>query len=158
MNITRWAVAVAVAAATAAALTGCGSSDPAVPVSTLVSKVNAICTTYTVRIEELAAPSFSPASTTPADLGSAAKYLDQAVPLLQSEQQSIRAAGTPQADRRLYDNVTAALAAQLRDEMNARTAAHDKDIGAFRAAVSADQRDSTRLAGAAQQFGLAKCV
>lgn len=151
--------AVALAAAIIiATLAGCSSASPAIPVATLVSRVNAICTTYTVRIEALAAPSFDPASTTAAELGNAGKYLDQAVPLLQSEQQGIQSAGTPQTDGGMFDNVLTALSAQVRDEQAARTAAHDKDLPAFRSAVAADQRDSTRLAGVAQQFGLDKCI
>ena len=147
-------------AALAVGLAGCGSGSgtPTLALPALVSRVNAICATYAVRMEALAAPAFAPASVTASELGTVAAYLGHAVPLLQAEQSSIEAVGEPQTDRDMFARVLTALAARVRDEVSARNAAHAGDLRAFRAAVAADQQDSIRLAGAAQQFGLAKCV
>ena len=140
------------------ALAACGSRPQSVALPVLVAKVNAICTTYTVRIEALEAPSFAPEAATAAQLGTAAAYLDRAVPLAQSEQTSIKAVGEPATERGMFDTVLTALSAHVRDQVAARAAAHRRDLPAFRAAVAADRSDATHLAGVAQQFGLVKCV
>ena len=140
------------------ALAACGSRPRSVALPVLVARVNAICTTYTVRIEALKAPLFAPEAATAAELGAAAAYLDRAVPLVQSEQTSIKAAGEPATGRDMFDNVLTALSAHVHDQAAARAAADRRDPDAFRAAVAADRNDATHLAGVAQQFGLVKCV
>jgi hypothetical protein len=149
---------VAATAVLLLALAACGARPQPVALPVLVAKVNAICTTYTVRIEALKAPPFAPEAATAAELGTAAAYLDRAVPLAQSEQTRIKAAGEPATDRDMFDEVLTALSAHVRDQGAARTAAHRRDLPAFRAAVAADRSDATHLAGVAQQFGLVKCV
>jgi len=74
-------------------------------------------TSYAEHVEALTAPSFTPGSATPADLG-----------------------------------------AHVRDQQAARTAAQAGDPGSFKAALSADQADSVRLSGTAQQFGATACL
>lgn len=140
------------------ALAACGATRPARAVPDLVGRINAICTSYAEHVEALVAPSFAPASATAADLPAAARYLDRAIPLLQSEQSSIVAAGTPNSDRGLYDALVAALAAHVRDERAAQAAARVGDLHSFQAALRADQADSTRLSGTAQQFGVTSCL
>ena len=107
--------------------------------------------------EALRAPSFAPASVTSAELGAAAAYLDRAVPLLQSEQDSINAAGEPATNRDMFHSVLTALSAHVDDQVAARAAADARKLTAFRKAVAADQSDATRLAGVASQFGLVNC-
>ena len=140
------------------ALAACASRPQSVALPVLVAKVNAICTTYTVQVEALNAPSFAPEAATAAELGTAAAYLDRAVPLVQSEQTSIKAVGEPSTNRGMFDTVLTALSAHVRDQVAARAAADRRDLPAFHAAVAADQSDATHLAGVAQQFGLLKCV
>lgn len=150
--------AMVAAALVTCAVAACGGAPPALPVQDIVARVNAICTSYAEHVEALAAPSFTPASATAADLGTAARYLDRAVPLLQSEQSSIKDAGTPKSGVSLYDSMLGALAAHVRDEKAARSAAQAGDLRSFEAALRADQSDSTRLSGTAQQFGVTDCV
>lgn len=148
----------AFAALTGMALTACGGGPQTLPLNTVVSKVDAICARYTFQIETIPSPSFTPASVSAAELPTAARYLNRAVPLLESEQSSIEAVGRPETSRSLYSGVLTALGAQVRDEQAALKAALGKNLSAFGQAVISDQRDSTRLAGVAQQIGLTRCV
>jgi hypothetical protein len=157
MTITRAAILTAVVALVTCIIAGC-SAPPAPTVPGLVTKINAICTSYGEQVEALAAPTFAPTSTTAADLGAVARYLDRAVPLLQSERSSIEAAGTPRTDTSLYDSMLAALTAHVHDEQAAQAAAHAGDLRSFQAALHADQADSTHLSGTAQQFGVTACL
>jgi len=146
------------AALLACALAACGGSPPSLAMPDLVARVNAICASYAERVEAIEPPAFTPASATAADLTAAARYLDRAVPLLQSEQDSIQAAGTPTTDRSLYDSMLATLAAHIHDEQAARAAAHAGDLHSFRAAFRADQAATTRLSGIGQQLGVTSCL
>lgn len=157
MTSRRAAIAAAAALVTCA-VAACGGAPPALAVPDLVARINAICTGYTAHVEALATPSLTPGSVTAADLGAAARYLDRAVPLLQSEQSSIEAAGTPKSGESLYGSMIAALAAHVRDEQAAQAAAQAGDLRSFQAALHADQADSTRLSGTAQQFGVTACL
>lgn len=158
MRYLRSAATAVSAAVAVGSLAACGDRTRTLAVPTLVARANATCAAYATRVEALTAPAFDPGSATAAQLGAAGRYLDRAVPLLQSEQASIEAIGTPRTDRSLYASVLTALAAHVRDEAAARDAAHARNLHAFRAAVATDKQDSTRLAGVAQQFGLNRCV
>ena len=157
MTITRAAILTA-AAVVSCAVAACGGAPPAPAVPGLVARVNAICTTYAEQVEALTAPTFAPASATAADLGAVARYLDRAVPLLQSERSSIEAVGTPRTDTGLYDGMFAALTAHLHDEQAAQAAAQAGNLRSYQAALHADQADSTRLSGTAQQLGVTACL
>lgn len=157
MTVRRTASTVAAALVTCA-VAACSSAPPALAVPDLVARINAICTSYAVQVEALAAPSFTPGSATATDLGAAAHYLDRAAPLLQAEKSSIEAAGTPKSDGSLYGSMLAALSAHVRDEQAARAAAQAGNLRSFQAAMVADQADSTRLSASAQQFGVTACL
>lgn len=146
------------AAVLTCALAACGGRPPALAVPDLVAKINAICTSYAHQVEAVTAPSFTPATATAADLGAAARYLHRAVPLLQREQSSIKAAGTPKSGQSLYHSMLSALIAHVHDEQAARAAAQAHNLRSFKAALRADQADSTRLSGTAQQFGVTACL
>jgi hypothetical protein len=152
------AAAAAAAAFFSCGLAACGGSPPALPVAQVVTRINAICTSYTGQIEAIVPPAFTPASATAAQLGTAARYLSRAVPLLQSERSSIQAAGTPTTDGTLYDSMLAALATHVQDEQAAQAAAQAGDLRSFRSALRGDQAATTRLSGIAQQFGVTACL
>lgn len=155
----RLAAAVASGAVLVSGLTACGGGGggPALA-TTIATRDNAICKTYAGRIEGIKTPPFDPGQATSARLPAVARYLDQVTPLLQSEQREISSAGRPTTSGSLYDSMLTALAAVIRDEQNARAAAHVGDMHAYRDAFRTDQADSTHLSGVAQQFGAAACV
>jgi hypothetical protein len=152
-------VAVALAAGGfAASAAASASGTRTVPETSLVTTVNSICESYAPRLEAVPAPSFDPSSATAAELGQAVGYLEKVVPLEQSEQHAVDAAGRPSTDAALYSDVLGALAARVADEATAETAAKRGDLSGFRAAFTKDEADSTRLSGIAQQFGLTRCA
>ncbi len=156
MRVIRLVAAVG-GAATILGLAACGG-DRAVPVETIVERDNAICTTYAQQIDKIATPAFDPGQATRANLPAVASYLDQVVPLLDAERRQIESAGRPDASQSLHASVLATLAAVIRDEQAARSAAHSADLREFQAAYRTDRADSTHLAGTAQQFGLTACI
>ena len=153
------AAAVASGAVLVSGLAACGGGGggPA-PATAIASRDNAICKSYAGRIDSVAVPPFDPGQATHARLPTVARYLDQVTPLLQSEQREIDSAGRPTTSGSLYDSMLTALAAVIRDEQNARAAAHADDMRAYQDAFRTDQADATHLSGVAQQFGAAACV
>lgn len=150
-------LAVVAGVVIAGSLAACAKSDlPAI--STVVDRDNTICGTYAKRIDGIAAPAFDPAKAARKDLPAAAHYLDQVVPLTQAQQREINAVGAPGTSKDLYASMLDALAAVVRDEQAARTAAHSGDLHAFQTAYRADTADSTHLSGVAQQLGLTACL
>lgn len=149
---------VAVQAIFILAIAGCGAGAARLPVATVVDKDNAICTRYAAQIERLTPPAFDPGKATRADLPTAARYLDHTLPILEAERRDIIAVGEPATDKSLYTSVRNALAAVVRDEQAADTAAHTRDIRAFRAAFTLDAGDTTHLVAVANQLGLTGCV
>lgn len=139
-------------------LAACSSKSDPPAISTIVDRDNAICKTYAQRIDDIAAPAFDPAKAARKDLPAAAHYLDQVVPLTQAQQREIKAVGEPNTSKQLYGSMLDALAAVVRDEQSARTAAHAGDLHAFQAAYRADTADATHLSGVAQQLGLTACL
>jgi hypothetical protein len=127
-------------------------------VAMIVDRDNAICKSYAQRFARIAPPTFDPAKAARANLPAAAKYLDQVVPLMESQQHEIKSAGQPDASQDLYASVLGALGDVIHDEQAARAAAHAGDLAAFQAAYHASAADATHLSGVAQQFGLTSCL
>jgi hypothetical protein len=136
---------------------GCDAAGDAT-VATIVARDSAICTVYGQRIGQISTPSFDPGATKQSDLPAAAHYLDQVVPLMESELVDVKSAGRPNASQDLYASVLDSLTAVIQDEKAAQRAAHSGDLQAFRAAFGSDSRDATQLSGVAQQFGLSACA
>jgi hypothetical protein len=142
-------------------LAACGGSPakPAAPsLQALVTRANAICATTSREMASFAPPAFAPRRAKARDLPVAAVYLDRVIPLLEDEQSRIVALGTPTTGRDLHALVLSALRALVADDHEVRDAAHAGRVARFRAALTRQQADATRLSGVAVQFGLTTCA
>jgi hypothetical protein len=157
----RLATILGALALTLFGLSACGSSKKELPAAEFAQKADAICAQTGAKRKAFGpAPNFNPATATPAQLKSAAKYLKGAAGVTKDEISQVNALGEPkesgpkQAWKKLHSDLESV---RIPGQQKAADAAQAGDVKAFLAAVKPIEASSPEQQKLGATIGLKVC-